>query len=137
MSDIKPKKPRPHILRNGDVFAKVWRNKSKNGYEYFTTTFGKIYTDRATGEVRETQSFQNADLLKIEQLADEAARDISIFKAMDADIRNQTHSQGEIDKHQKPSGLEAQRDQAMAHATTTPNKSNGADNIPRQNTPEQ
>lgn len=62
--------PPANVLRDGDLKASIWENNGKNG-PYFTTTFAKTYRDR-NNELRDTNVFNNSDLLRISELARQA-----------------------------------------------------------------
>ncbi len=58
------------ILRDGSLKASIWRNEGDKG-PYFTTTLAKTYEDR-DGNLRDTHSFNGADLLRISELSRQA-----------------------------------------------------------------
>lgn len=136
MSDTKTKNPPVYVHRDGSVFAKVWENLSDDGRAFYNVTVGKTYTDPNTGKPCDSNNLQKNDLLKAQFLMGEAYRTVGQMQGMQ--VRPE-HTKPPIvqDHTQAPSsGLEAQRDQALAQATTTPNKSNGVDSIAHQNAPD-
>lgn len=58
-------------IRDGSVKATTWRNAGENG-DYFTTSFSRTFRDEKSGDLRDTNAFSGADLLKISALAQEA-----------------------------------------------------------------
>ncbi|MGR3462797.1 MAG: hypothetical protein ACU0C8_13625 [Roseovarius sp.] len=58
-------------IRDGSVKATTWRNAGENGV-YFTTSFSRTYRDEKSGDLRDTNAFSGADLLKVAALAQEA-----------------------------------------------------------------
>ena len=58
-------------IRDGSVKATTWRNAGENG-DYFTTSFSRTYRDEKSGDLRDTNAFSGADLLKVSALAQEA-----------------------------------------------------------------
>lgn len=58
-------------LRDGAVKATTWRNAGEKG-DYFTTTISRVYRDERSGDLRDTNTFSGADLLKVSALAQEA-----------------------------------------------------------------
>lgn len=77
------KNPPIDTFRDGAVSAKVWRNTSTDGDAFYSVTFQRVYTDAATGKVREASSFQGTDLLKVQRLASEAYRYVGRARAHD------------------------------------------------------
>ena len=66
--------------RDGSLSAKIWRNESADNGAYYSVTFQKIYTDKATGEARETRNFTATDLLKLQPLAMDAYKSVGEFR---------------------------------------------------------
>ena len=104
--------------RDGAVSSKVWRNFTKDGEPYYSTTFQRTYTDPRTGNPAETHSFGGTDVLKIQQLASEAYRTIGQMKAQDKNLQ-QSPQQEPLEQQQ---GLAEQRDAAMNNAAPTQNQ---------------
>lgn len=103
-----------HTHRDGSVFAKVWENQSSEGRTFHTVTLGKTYTD-ADGNPRETQGFNGVDLLKAQQLSQDAYRTVQhLRQAQVAQEQNSAPEQG---------GLQAQRNAAMSRAAPAPGNS--------------
>ena len=62
--------PPASVLKDGNLKASIWENEGQKG-KYFTATFAKVYKDR-NGELRDTNVFNNSDLLKVSELARQA-----------------------------------------------------------------
>ena len=61
-----PKRPED-VLRDGNLKASIWRNQSERG-DFFAVTFARTYKD-AEGNIHDSQSFVDADILKVSELA--------------------------------------------------------------------
>ncbi len=68
---------------DGSTFMKVWRNFNQDKTPRYTTTVGYIYTDKESGEVRESRNLRDSDLLRLPSLAPRARQSIRRFKAED------------------------------------------------------
>jgi len=68
---------------DGSTFAKVWRNAAKDGSPRYTSTVGYIYTDKDSGEVRESRNLRDDDLLRLPSLSQRARESIRQFRAQD------------------------------------------------------
>lgn len=81
-NDTKSPTGKPPVIThwNEGVFAKVWENTSAKGGTYFNVTSGRLYSDRETGETRETNNLQKADLPKMQYVMGEAYRSISLLQ---------------------------------------------------------
>ncbi len=62
--------PPASVIRDGDLKASIWENEGRKG-TYYTTTFAKTYRD-ANEQPRDTNVFNNSDLLRISELARQA-----------------------------------------------------------------
>ena len=62
--------PPASILKDGNLKASIWENNGQKGI-YYTTTFAKVYEDK-NGKLRDTNVFNNSDLLKVSELARQA-----------------------------------------------------------------
>lgn len=136
-----PKKKAPiHTIRDGAVSLKIWENFSKEGRPFYNVTIGRTYTDKATGQARETTSLHTNDLDKLFYLSTEAKRIIGMVTERNAEMKY-TQAQGQPQVQQTPTqqslaqGLSAQRDAALANIPA-PQKGNSLDNTVRQNTPD-
>lgn len=58
-----------HVVRDGSLKAAIWKNRSDDG-SYYTVTLAKTYKDQ-DGNLRDTQSFYQSDLLRIAELGRE------------------------------------------------------------------
>ena len=68
---------------DGSTFIKVWRNAAQDGSPRYTSTVGYIYTDKESGEVRESRNLRDADLLRLPSLSPRARQSIRKLKAND------------------------------------------------------
>ena len=110
-----------HTIRDGAVSAKIWRNEVESQpMPFYSVTFQRTYTDEATQKVRETHSFSNTDILKVQQLAPQAYHAVSQFRTQDRAELQQDQAprsypeqgQGQGQPGQQ-NGLSQQRDAAM------------------------
>lgn len=62
--------PPASVLKDGNLKASIWENNGQKGI-YYTTTFAKVYEDK-NGKLRDTNVFNNSDLLKVSELARQA-----------------------------------------------------------------
>lgn len=62
--------PPADVVRDGSLKASIWENEGKKG-PYYTTTLAKTYEDR-NGQLRDTNVFNNSDLLRVSELARQA-----------------------------------------------------------------
>lgn len=95
--------PPVYTHRDGALSAKVWRNETHDGRPFYSVTFARTYTDPETDELRESRSFQQTDVLKIQRLAGQAYQTIGQFRAQDRE-----HAQTD-----RTDGLNDQREAAM------------------------
>ncbi len=130
-------KASPPIMthRDGAVFAKVWRNVQENGDAFYNVTVGRTFTDKQSGEIRESRSLSGTDILKAQTLLGESYNTISQERAMDR-AHAQKPELSTQEPEPAPQGLQAQRDAALnnaapAQGTTAP------DTIKPSHTPEQ
>ncbi|PHR92416.1 MAG: hypothetical protein COA69_08565 [Robiginitomaculum sp.] len=133
-----PKKKAPiHTIRDGAVSLKIWENFSKEGRPFYNVTFGRTYTDKATGYTLEGSTLRASDLDKLFYLSTEAKRIIGMVTERNAEIQR-TQAQGQPQAQQSlAQGLSAQRDAALANIPApAPQQGNGLDNTVRQNTPD-
>jgi hypothetical protein len=109
-------------LRHKGVFIKLWKQEGPNG-PFITTTMGKTYKDKATGEFKEGHSFTENDLGKLDFLMHDARKEIILWNdyhrelARQNDLRTQPQQQAPEPAAQAPvMDMTAARDQAMAQA---------------------
>jgi len=57
-------------IRDGNIKASIWHNKSENG-AFFSTTLARTYQDEK-GDFHDTHSFSGSDLLRVSELARQA-----------------------------------------------------------------
>lgn len=63
--------PPVETIRDRELKASIWENEGANG-KYLTTTFAKTYEDKRSGQLRDTNVFNNSDLLRVSELARQA-----------------------------------------------------------------
>lgn len=117
-------------IRDGSVSAKIWRNEVEGQpLPFYSVVFQKTYTDQATQQVRETHSFNNTDILKVQALAPQAYQEVTQLRAHDRaqleQDRNpqqaqqqtmaqpQPQQQVQYQQPQQQGGLSQQRDAVM------------------------
>lgn len=117
---------------DGDIVFKVFQNESKNGTKFYNVKPAKIYTDKQTGEFRETSNFRSDDMLKFPDLAAKSRATIQHYQQMDREnAKTQSQVQGSeqpqsqyqapLEQNQQTTrqhgqDMTAERDQAMAQA---------------------
>lgn len=84
------KDPPIAVHRDGQTFIKVWRNWLPSGDPSYSSTTGYTYTDKETGQARESRSLRDSDLLRLPELAPLARQSIRQFREAD---RAQSQSQ--------------------------------------------
>jgi len=139
------------VPSDGPVRVKVWENLSSEGRPFYNVTIGRIYTDSATGEIREAKSLNSRDIDALLYQLPEAKRAIHMFNERNRQVeqghnQTQTHAPVLQDSHAAPSdlptpqpqptGLQAQRDAAMDNRAL-PEKSNNVATPQREHGPEQ
>ncbi len=93
--------------RLGDVSVKIWENHDKENNAYYSVTFQKTYTDRKTGERRETRNFKSDDMYKIPELAEKAQDSVRYFQQQNRDrAKVQQQEQGQPEQAQQQAPLE-------------------------------
>jgi hypothetical protein len=83
MAEIEKKKNRPDHIRDGALTIAIWKNKSKEGYDYNTYTSQRSYKDEK-GLWQTTDSYRKSDLLKLARLY-EKAYDRSVTESTEVD----------------------------------------------------
>jgi len=101
MSEEKKQAPLK-TLRDGAVVIKLWQQNSKNG-PFVTASIGNTYKDPKTGEFKESRSFSETDLLKLQELVPEARKEAMLWRE---------HLKG-AERYQN---LSEQRDEVMEQA---------------------
>lgn len=116
--------------RDGAVAVKVWRNFSNEGEAYYSLTVGRTYTDRETGEPRETHSLQGADILKAQALLGDGYRTIIQQRQRDHELkRGAVRDTG--GRENGRGGLAEQRAVAAERARAAPASAAGRQRRPR------
>lgn len=69
--------------KDGALSVKVWRNVSQQGDIFYNTTVQRSYKDAQSGEWRETNNLRPDDLLKVQNLSQEAYQSIRQAQAQD------------------------------------------------------
>ncbi|WP_430415664.1 hypothetical protein [Parasphingorhabdus sp.] len=136
-----------HTVRDGAVNLKIWENLSSEGRAFYNITIARTYTDKATGDIRETKSLRPNDLDKLFYLGVEAKRMIGMLNERNqeidrsqiqgsqeqasANIQTQAGEQEQSPPTQTPqtaseqgAGLAAQRDAALAGKAKPQNSNN-------------
>ncbi|MEM9375590.1 MAG: hypothetical protein AAGA72_05180 [Pseudomonadota bacterium] len=110
-------------IRDGAVFVKIWRNWSNKGEPFYSANFGRTYTDKATGQIKESQSFQGTDILKLQSLSNRAYESIARMREADRNLEQQvqqTETQSQRPPaqatHPQQGDMAAARDAAMGHS---------------------
>lgn len=75
-------KPRPKNIRDGDIKASIWRNESDKGV-FHTVSLARTYEDKE-GNLRDTNNYRGADLLRVAEVARQA---YTRSRAMDREER--------------------------------------------------
>lgn len=141
------KKAPIQTVRDGAVGLKIWENLSSEGRPFYNITIARTYTDKATGDIRETKSLRPNDLDKLFYLGVEAKRMIGMLNERNQEIERsqvqssqeqaaaniQTQAGGQVNappvqspqtaSEQGP-GLAAQRDAAMANKAAPQSRNN-------------
>ena len=154
-----------HRVRDGAVKMAIFENTSSEGRTFYNVTISRTYTDKNTGEIKETKSLRPSDLDKLFYLTTETKRMISMLNERNRDVERTAPTQDHIHStiqeqvsgaqnpgpsheagqapqaaDQSASGLSAQRDAALANRATP--QTSARDNVPsqtrtRSHTPEQ
>lgn len=98
MSDVK--KP-IETLRDGNVKAAIWENKSKKG-KFHSVTFSRSYRD-SEGNYADTNSYSGADLLKLSRVAEQSYEAIQERSAAKRNATRSDYAQEERKITQEPS----------------------------------
>ncbi len=94
-------KPPIETIRDDDLKASIWENEGKNGI-YFTTTFAKTYQDKKTEKLRDTDAFNNSDLLKVSELARQAySRTNELRKELKEELKREQPAESRVDRAAK------------------------------------
>ncbi|WP_299962297.1 hypothetical protein [uncultured Roseobacter sp.] len=96
-----PNKP-VATYRDGKLKATVWQNENRDGDTYYTVNLAKLYEDR-NGKLQETNSFSEAEIPRLKDLATEARAHALHLKREHAHDRKQQHNQ-ERDTRQNDGG---------------------------------
>lgn len=83
-------------LRHKGVFIKLWKQEGPRE-PFITTTIGKTYKDKTTGEFKEGHSFTEADLAKLDILTQDARREMAHWKEYlhDPSLQNEHRAEAE------------------------------------------
>ena len=97
-------------IRDGRNKATIWEHEGKNG-SYHTTSFAKTYEDK-DGSLRDGQSFNTQDLLKVSELARSAYGRVRELEQE----RNQTRSHDqEQNRDDRRETFKAERSNGQQH----------------------
>ena len=108
----------------GSVSAKVWRNEVEGQpLPFYSVTFQRTYTDKNTQEVRETHSFSDTDILKVQALVPRAYEHVTQLREHDRALLEQDRNlqqapqqaqvQSQPQQQPQQQGLSQQRDAVM------------------------
>lgn len=81
------------VVRDGSLKATVWNNRGDNG-SYHTVAFAKTYEDKE-GDLKDTQSFYQSDLLRIAELSRETYGKISDLRRDQNRDQNRAENQAQ------------------------------------------
>ncbi len=84
MSSTNHTTPPAQTLRDGALFAKIWRNSSEKG-AFYSVQLGRTYSDDQ-GNPHESGSFSNSELLRIARLAQIAYDEVLLHREEDKQI---------------------------------------------------
>lgn len=99
-------------LKNGSIRIAIWERHSHQGKPFVNATISKVYKDKATGEFKHGRNFNDADLLKLQELIPEATQEMAKWR----DYYN------EMSKSQQQAPVKdmaAERDAVMKQARAT------------------
>ena len=66
-------------IRDGALAATIWQNDGEKG-TFYSVDFSRTFTNDSTGEVKSTNSFSGAELLRVARLADKAYDEIESLR---------------------------------------------------------
>ena len=69
------------VKRDGRLKANIWRNENENGL-FYSVTLARIYKDK-NGDLRDTGSFRQSDLLPLSELQKSAYARVTELKRHD------------------------------------------------------
>lgn len=84
MSSTTQTTPPAQTLRDGALFAKIWRNTSEKG-TFYSVQLGRTFTD-GQGQIQSSDSFSNGELLRIARLAQVAYDEVLLHREEDKQI---------------------------------------------------
>lgn len=100
----KPDRNRPvETLRDGNISASIWENRTDKGVSY-TTTFSRSWRDDS-GEWRQSQSYSGSDMLRLGELSRSAYHRTNELRRE----QSQQHSQEQEPQAQKRMAFEQRR----------------------------
>lgn len=110
---------RPYdTIRQGTVSASIWRNiRESDNQPFYKVTFQKSYKDKASGEWRETKSYDVNDLAKIRSLSDIAYNEIAHHQEQDR-LAKQNQSQENDQEKSGHASRESFTEQRQSRAKT-------------------
>ncbi len=96
------------VVRDGALKATIWENRGEKR-DYHTVTFAKTYED-PDGNLKDTNTFYQSELLRIAELGRETYGMINDLKRELAQSRGQNGEDREAFRRQRRGGPEAQPD---------------------------
>lgn len=118
-------------ITSGSLVLKIWEQPgSEKGKPFLTTTVGRTWKDKATGEYRESRSLTQNEVDKLPTVSLEASQFIRAWESRQRDHARQQDAQNRLPLSEAPppatpaaelstgqqGGLKEWRDQAMASA---------------------
>lgn len=119
-----PTNNRPlQIFREGAVNIKIWRQEKRDGTPYVNLSVGRSYKDERSGAWKDSRSFGDLDLLKLQALIPEAREELKKWQEY---FRMQEQEHGPESEQESPPekqparDMTAERDAALQAAKTAP-----------------
>lgn len=70
------------VLRDGTIKAVIWKNEGDKG-PFYSVEFIRSFKDESAGEWKDSRSFSNGQILKVQHLAGKAYDAIAKLRAED------------------------------------------------------
>ncbi len=81
-------------LRDGALKASIWKNTGKKG-AFYSVLFSRTYKDDQ-GNLKDTDSFSNAELLRLANLATRTHNQIREFREADKQTQKNSEQEGAL-----------------------------------------
>jgi hypothetical protein len=133
MSDEAKKQPLG-TFKDGAVTVKLWEQNAK-GDTYINASIGKLYKDDKTGQWKESRSFNETDLLKLQAMLPEVRQEIQQWQDYFRSVplpEQQHHQQRQQTTQQRETTTqpEQRRNLAEQRDTVMQNSQRNRDNTP-------